>query len=593
MGLIICPGIGAQEPARRGCIGRAGREDAQLGAQEVGPGPRRDTALQQEGTALVDDAGALANEFKISLATLPPSSRQRRLALAAVALLLVAFGVTAPFADIQLLRVDAFIPTLGATIFVTDLITSILLFAHFSIIPSRALLALASGYLFTALIVVPHALTFPGAFAPAGLLGAGVQSTAWLYTFWHMGFPFALVVYAWLKDERRSNVEPKSTLRAIGWSVAIVIGLVCVLVWLATAGDNGLPRLIDGNRFTPLSSYVLLFVLSISALALALMWIRGRSVLDQWLVVVACALITELVLGVFFSSARFSLGFYAGRIFALATSTVVLAVLLAETTRLYARLARSIIMLRRERDSKLMNMEAMAASIAHEVRQPLGAISMNGHAALRFLGRATPDLEEARSALNRIVGDSHRANEVLESVRALFRSANLETRPIDVNEVVLEALHVLRGELKDHGVTTCTELTSESPPVMGHKGQLQEVMLNLVHNAVEAMGATPARNRVLRVRTVRHAPDAVAVSVEDSGPGIDPKKIDGIFDAFVTTKPTGMGLGLAICRMIIERHSGQLSASSAIKNGALFQFILPVGTKPPPSFRDGRDQMAT
>ena len=129
---------------------------------------------------------------------------------------------------------------------------------------------------------------------------------------------------------------------------------------------------------------------------------------------------------------------------------------------------------------------------------------------------------------------------------------------------------------------------SELPLVMGHRGQLQEVLLNLVRNAIEAMDAVKDGSRVLQVRTERHGRDEIVVAVEDSGPGIDPKKLDGIFDAFVSTKPQGMGLGLAICRMIIERHGGQLSASSDGKNGALFEFVLPI--KPKEHSRPWNDQ---
>jgi signal transduction histidine kinase len=254
----------------------------------------------------------------------------------------------------------------------------------------------------------------------------------------------------------------------------------------------------------------------------------------------------------------------------------VLAALFSERRESEARLASSNMMLRRERDNKLMNLDAMASSIAHEIRQPLAAIVANGGAALRFLGHAPPNIEETRSALNAIVDDGHRASEVFDNIRALFKSPDKEQQVIDVNEIALEVLNMLRGELKEHGITTRTELMSEVPLVMGHRGQLQEVVLNLVRNAIEAMDAIKGRGRMLRVGTERHGDDAIAVSIEDSGPGIDPQKIGVIFDTFVTTKSHGMGLGLAICRMIIERHKGRLSASSDKKGGALFQFILPI-----------------
>jgi signal transduction histidine kinase len=232
-------------------------------------------------------------------------------------------------------------------------------------------------------------------------------------------------------------------------------------------------------------------------------------------------------------------------------------------------------MLQRERNNKLMNIDAITSAIVHEVRQPLAAIATNGSAGIRWLTKTPPDFDEVRAAMTRIVRDSHRASQVLESIRALFKSADLEVQPVDLNGIALGALDLLRGELTDHGVITRTELAPELPLVGGHSGQLQEVMLNLVRNAIDAMDSITDRARVLRVRTECDGRDAIVVSVEDSGPGIDPKKVDSIFDAFVTTKSHGMGLGLAICRIIL-RHEGQLSASAENKSGALFQFTLPI-----------------
>jgi signal transduction histidine kinase len=506
---------------------------------------------------------------------LPPTFRQTSSALAVPAILLAGFGAVVPFAGVPLARIDAFIPTLEAIIFAADLITSVLLFSQFSIYPSPALLALASGYLFSALMVVPHVLTFPGAFSPTGLLGAGIQSAAWLYWLWHLGFAMALLVYGWLRDEKHEDVTKASTTFAIGWSVALVFVLVCGLTWLATAGDEILPRLFrDQTHLTPISHYLGGLTALTCASAITVLWIRRRSVLDQWLMIVVLATALD-GLSALLVTARFSLAFYTTRAFMLITSAVVLVVLLAETMRLYARLARSNTMLQRERNNKLMNMEAMAASIAHELKQPLTGIVSLGSATLRFLGQTPPNVARAESGVKKIIIAGQETNKILDNMRALFGRAKIAKDRIDVNELVLDALRALDSDFKSHRIATNVNLTPELPPIMAHKVQLQEVIINLIHNAIEAMDLVDDDHRMLKFETQLSADDAITITVEDTGPGFDSEKSNAIFDAFVTTKPHGMGLGLAICQRIVEQHGGQLSASSANPQGAIFQIILP------------------
>lgn len=528
--------------------------------------PKHATGESEVGPVTLDERSGAS----VELIDLEPTALEKRIALGAVALLAAAVACVAPIAATPLPQFAAFIPFLNATILVTDLVTAILLFAQFSISRSRALLALSGGYLFTALIVVPHALTFPGAFSPTGLLGAGLQTTAWLYIFWHSGFPTVLTVYAWMKDgQRKVHASIKS---AIAWCVAITVAAVTALVWLAIGGDAYLPHLfVSASGLTRLGSFAPTFDLLLCAVALVSLWLRRRSVLDLWLMVVACALVGELAL----TLVRFSLGFYFSRVLSLATSTIVLVILLVETTGLYTRLARTNMMLSRERDNKLMNLEAVVASISHEVKQPLAAIVMRGSTALRFLAHAPPDLDKARTALNKIVSDGHRASQIFDNIRDLFRASDEERIPVDVNAMVIGVLDALQGELAEHRIAVRTELTAGDPSVIVHPGQLQEVLLNLVRNAIEAMAGHEDGPRMLRVKTERREPDGIAIKVIDTGPGIEPAKLAGIFDAFVTTKSHGIGLGLAICRMIVERHGGQLSASPAPEGGAQFEIMLP------------------
>jgi signal transduction histidine kinase len=231
-------------------------------------------------------------------------------------------------------------------------------------------------------------------------------------------------------------------------------------------------------------------------------------------------------------------------------------------------------LLRRERDNKLINLEAVVASISHEVKQPLAAIVMRGSTALRFLGHAPPDVEKARSALNKIVSDGHRASQIFDNIRDLFRASAQERILIDVNELILGILDTVQAELTEHRIIVRTEPLAGSPLVTGHRGQLQEVLLNLIRNAIEAMAEVDGP-RVLRLKVEKWDHDGVSIKVSDTGPGIDPERLDSIFDAFVTTKSHGIGLGLAICRMIVDRHGGQLQAVSGPAGGAQFEMTLP------------------
>jgi signal transduction histidine kinase len=518
------------------------------------------------------------DETERSLVDLTATPTQIRTTLAVSALMLAGLAALAPFAHQQLAKIDAFIPTFEATIFVTDFITSVLLFSQFSVHQTRALLALASGYLFSALIVIPHALTFPDAFSPEGLLGAGLQTTAWLYWFWHIVFPLALLVYAYLNDGKppsKSMIPPSS---AITRSATIVVGVVCGLTVLATAGNEFMPRLsLDQTLLQPLNHDLGTVSMVICLATIAVLWVRSRSVLDQWLLVVAVAALSEVVLAVALVTSRYSLGFYVGRTFSLATSTLVLVALLAETIRTQSRLMSANVLLQRERRNKLMNMEAMAAFLSHELRQPLGALALNTETALQILEAASPDLEELRSTATDVNRDSQRVSQTLVSFGSLFGSAQPRREPLDLNAVVEEALPGLRRRGAPDEIIMQIELTPDLPMILGDGGQLQEIVINLVQNAIEALATVNNDRRFLKVSTGRLNRDAIVLTVEDTGPGIDPSKAGVVFDAFVTTKPRGTGLGLAICRMIVERHRGEISVAPVDPHGSSFRVVLPTG----------------
>lgn len=267
-------------------------------------------------------------------------------------------------------------------------------------------------------------------------------------------------------------------------------------------------------------------------------------------------------------------------ILVVALSAYVLAALFAERRESEARLTSSNMMLERERSNKLMNLEAMAASISHEVKQPLTGITLNASALLRYLGDTPPKLEKARSSAEKVIAAGHRIGQILDDIRNLFGKTERAPGPVNMNDLALGALRTLDGELKNHHIVTRTHLRPELPSIMGHSGQLQQVIVNLMQNAIDAMDSVESDRRVLQVRTEHNGGEAISITVEDTGPGIDPKKSDHIFDTFFTTKPHGMGLGLAICRMIVERHDGELSVSSANPHGAVFRIKLPQAKLP-------------
>lgn len=280
-------------------------------------------------------------EEAVFLSTVPARRGDRRLALSVVAVSLLIFLCLAPFAGELLSPLWAFIPLYQSAIIISDLITAAIFCIQFNILRSRALLALGCGYLFTALMAVAHGLTFPGLFAPAGLLGAGPQSTAWIYVFWHTGFPLTVIAYALLKD--RDGVESPAGMpvrRVLALSTGAVLGTVVGFTLLATAGAWMLPVLISGGLNTLALNGAILVILLLAFGALVLLWLRPNcTVLDVWLMVVMCAWLFEVTLSGLLNAQRFTVGYYAGRIYGLMAASFVLVILLLETGTLYAQLA--------------------------------------------------------------------------------------------------------------------------------------------------------------------------------------------------------------------------------------------------------------
>ena len=224
--------------------------------------------------------------------------------------------------------------------------------------------------------------------------------------------------------------------------------------------------------------------------------------------------------------------------------------------------------------TRVTTMGELTASIAHEVNQPLAAVIANANASLRWLAAATPNLDEAREALLRIVRDGKRASDVITRIRTLVQKTDPEKTRLDINQTVQEVVLLMQNEAVRKGVALRIDLAADVPPVLGDRVQLQQVILNLVMNGIEAMNTVADRPREMVIRSSAQESDNVLLAVQDSGIGIDPRNLDKIFDTFYTTKPQGMGMGLAISRSIVENHGGKLWAVPNDGPGATFQFTL-------------------
>ncbi len=294
------------------------------------------------------------------------------------------------------------------------------------------------------------------------------------------------------------------------------------------------------------------------------------------------AIVAYFFLDYFFTAPLFTLGMNQTLDFVAPISYVITAVVI---TRLMAKVRKSIEDQRRAEETlrrsqaelahvtRVMTMGELAASIAHEINQPLSAIVNNGSACLRWLAGDSPNLDEAREAAQRIVRDGNRAGDVITRIRSFLRKTDTEKGRLDMNQIIQEVLILSRDEAVRRGVALRLELAEAVPPVFGDRIQLQQVILNLVMNGIEAMASVTGRPREVLISSCRHESDKVLVAVQDSGVGIGEQSLDKIFDAFYTTKPQGMGMGLAISRSIIEDHGGRLWAE-ANGSGATFQFTL-------------------
>ncbi|MBR0811038.1 MASE4 domain-containing protein [Bradyrhizobium diazoefficiens] len=514
------------------------------------------------------------HDFPLVISSMPPTRQQQVAASAAAIILLVIAVLVAPFAHLQLARLDVFVPVLQTVLSLVDLLTAILLFAQYAIQPHRALLAVGSAYIFSGAMAFLQTLTFPGGYGPAGVIGDGNNSPAWFFVLWHTTFPLCIMAYAFLKDEKpASRIAPA---KSLAMTICGVVAAIAVLAWLVTANVALLPPFYTGSitQQTRLGNQINVALCLLGAITLAVLFVRRRTILDLWLMVTLLAWIPNFLVAAVASSVRFSLGWYAARGFALVASSLLLSVLLTETALLYSRLASALTMLRRERGNRLMSIDAATAAIAHEIRSPLASIPLNVEAARLQLGMEPPDVANVDVILQDIETASLRVNATISSVRELFKGSVTVTTAIHVETVALQVLRLLEHELQLHKIQVAANFFTPGHYVHADPTQVQQVILNLVKNAIEAM--SPASGRRELTLSSRSERGSALLIVQDTGPGVAPADQERIFEPFFTTRPNGMGLGLAVCRTLLERAGGKLVLARSGPEGSIFEVSLPL-----------------
>jgi signal transduction histidine kinase len=546
-------------------------EGAQFGGQHVAPGAAARGYLQSE-----------EHDFPLIIANMSATGRQKAVAVGVAILLIVVAAVIAPFASIQLGRLDAFIPVLQTSLSIADFITAILLFAQYSIQPQRALLALASGYLFSGSFAFLQTLAFPGGYAANGLIGDGLNSPAWIYVLWHTTFPAAILIYTLTNDVRKATTSAGTASATIAITVACVIAAIAGLTWIVTSKAEYLPSFYTDVRVqTPLGNQANVALLLWSAAVFVVLLFRRRTILDLWLMVTLLAYSPNFLVAIIGSSVRFTVGWYAARCFVLVGSCTLLTVLLLETTYLYSRVANATTLRRREGTNRLLSVEAVTGAIAHELRTPLGAIALNASTALSQLRSNPRELADLENILADIEADSHRAGAIITSVREMTTKTTHRSALTSAEDVARLALRLLSHDLQINEVSVATEFHGNLPEVRLDSMELQQVLLNLIRNAIDAMGQLRPEARRLRLKTSLDDQSTVSVSVEDTGPGISAGDRERIFDPFFTTKPEGMGLGLAISSNLVAKYGGKLRLLKSNADGTIFELLIPVDGRRP------------
>ncbi len=523
----------------------------------------------------------------VPLGATAPNSAERGIAIGLIVLSCLTVVLVAPFARLHLPQIAAFIPAYQAALLVIDLITAAVLYGQFAQNGWSGLLIVASAYFFDACMIVPHTLTFPGVFSPTGLLGAGPQTTAWLYLFWHGGFALFLLVYAVLRLFKGVNI--RAVLGASVISILAVAALAVALTTLATLGHDRLPVIMQGSDYSlVVAKGISPGVCLIALAALAALWPqRNRSILDLWLMVVLVAWICDVLLGAVVGSARFDLGFYVGRAFGLFSSSVLLLMLLVEVVRLQAALTRS-----QEALGRIQHFEAigkLSGGIAHDFNNLLTIIG----GAAEMIRRSPGDESKVARLAESIRTAVQRGGATTQQLLTFARQQVSHAETVNPNHLLQRFEPLLRQAAGAH-VEIRLEMSSVVDPLRVDPAQFEAAVLNLVVNARDAL---PSGGRVI-VRTENTAisstdelegalppGDFVVVEVADSGVGMTPEVAAQATNPFFTTKPFGSGSGMGLSQVygFVKTFGGFLHIDSAPGQGTTVKMFFPKAADMPKS----------
>jgi signal transduction histidine kinase len=504
-----------------------------------------------------------------------PASRTQVRTTSGVAFALFLVFVATLFFRTELLPAGtAFVPITSAILIMADWITATLLFAQAWVLRARPLRVLAAGYFVTGLLVTLRVLALPGFLVPSGRYGSDYNVPLWFYLCSHAALPLAILIYAWLNRVTDRPIPPAPPGHSpIGRYLAGSIVLAGTLILAATTSETSLlwgsPIFLGG-----------VIVLLLTMGAMIMLGLTLHSVLDVWLLLVLWGWFLEVAL-IILPSTGYTAGWYAGRTLGLLSGLFILFTLLVETSKLYGQTVLQLEAAKQERENRFLIRDAITASIAHELRQPLSAIQLNAQVGKMTLSSqkiGIAQLDDLALTLDEIIASSRRANDVIEGTRTIFARQTTHRCPVDLGALLRGTLAMIAGSARANDVAVELVMEEMPGPITVNRTQLQQALLNLFQNAIEAMGHSSESYRSLTVRCAPWGEDSeqgVIIRIEDNGPGIAPGDREKIFDMFYSTRADGTGLGLWITRSVIEAHGGRLDVEPRLPRGTAFVIRLP------------------